>query len=70
MIDERGRLIGPSKANILKETILHMLSDEDVEILGIEVDIRLRNGYRDKVWYGWRNPDVLANAPKQAQPAR
>ena len=56
MIDEQGRLIDPSKGEILKAKILEMLSDEDIEVLGIEIDIRLRNGHRDKVWYGWKNP--------------
>ena len=59
MIDEQGRLIDPRKAEILKSKILELLTDEDIEILGIEVDIRLKNGYRDKVWYGWKNPSVF-----------
>lgn len=56
MVDEKGRLIDPQKADILKSKILDLLTDEEIEILGIEIDIRLRNGYRDKVWYGWKNP--------------
>lgn len=56
MVDEKGRLIDPRKADILKSKILDLLTDEEIEILGIEIDIRLRNGYRDKVWYGWKNP--------------
>ena len=56
MVDENGRLIDPQKADILKSKILDLLTDEEIKILGIEIDIRLRNGYRDKVWYGWKNP--------------
>lgn len=56
MVDEKGRLIDPRKADILKRKILDLLTDEEIEILGIEIDIRLKNGYRDKVWYGWKNP--------------
>ncbi len=56
MVEEQGRLIDPRKGEILKTKILELLSDEDIEILGIEVDIRLRSGYRDKVWYAWKNP--------------
>ncbi len=56
MVDEKGRLIDPRKADILKSKILDLLTDEEIEILGIEIDIRLKNGYRDKVWYGWKNP--------------
>ena len=56
MVDEKGRLIDPQKADILKSKILDLLTDEEIEILGIEIDFRLRNGYRDKVWYGWKNP--------------
>lgn len=56
MVDEKGRLIDPRKADILKRKIMDLLTDEEIEILGIEIDIRLRNGYRDKVWYGWENP--------------
>ena len=56
MVDEKGRLIDPGKAEILKRKILDLLTDEEIEILGIEIDIRLKNGYRDKVWYGWKNP--------------
>ncbi len=56
MVDEKGRLIDPRKADILKRKIMDLLTDEEIEILGIEIDIRLRNGYRDKVWYGWKNP--------------
>ncbi len=55
-MDEKGRLIDPQKADILKSKILDLLTDEEIEILGIEIDIRLRNGYRDKVWYGWKTP--------------
>ena len=60
MVDEEGRLIDPEKAQVLKTTILELLTDEDVEVLGIEIDIRLKNGYRDKVWYGWKNPHPIS----------
>ncbi len=60
MVDEKGRLIDPRKAEILKRKILDLLTDEEIEILGIEIDIRLKNGYRDKVWYGWKNPHPSA----------
>lgn len=56
MVDEKGRLIDPRKAEILKSKILDMLTDEEIEVLGIEVEIRLKNGYQDKVWYAWKNP--------------
>ncbi|MCY3554281.1 MAG: hypothetical protein OXH56_03070 [Gemmatimonadetes bacterium] len=56
MVDDKGRLIDPRKAEILKCKILDLLTDEEIEVLGIEVEIRLKNGYQDKVWYAWKNP--------------
>lgn len=47
MVDEKGRLIDPQKAEILKSKILDLLTDEEIEVLGIEVEIRLKNGYQD-----------------------
>ena len=55
MVDDKGRLIDPRKAEILKSKILDLLTDEEIEVLGIEVEIRLKN-YQDKVWYAWKNP--------------
>lgn len=56
MVDDKGRLIDPRKAEILKSKILDLLTDEEIEVLGIEVEIRLKNGYQDNVWYAWKNP--------------
>ena len=63
MVDEKGRLIDPRKADILKRKILDLLTDEEIEILGIEIDVRLKNRYRDKVWYGWKNPQPSKPIP-------
>ena len=53
----------------LKETVMSHLRNEDIEILGIEVTIKLREGYHDSAWWGWKNPNLVATVPNQENQA-
>ncbi len=56
MSTKKGRVLTPEVVEHIKNTILETLHDEDILTMGIEIDIKLTSGYRDKIWRGWKHP--------------
>ena len=62
---KKGRVLTPEVVEHIKNTLLETLNDEQILTLGIEIDIKLASGYRDKIWRGWRHPKPSNGPPPQ-----
>ena len=56
MSSKKGRVLTPEVVELIKSTLLETLHDEDILTLGIEIDVKLASGYRDRIWRGWKHP--------------
>ena len=56
MSEKKGRVLTPDVVEHVKNTLLETLSDEQIVTPGIEIDIKLASGYRDKAWFSWKHP--------------
>ena len=65
MSSKKGRLLTPEVVEHIKNTLLESLDDEQILTLGIEIDVRLACGYRDKIWRGWKYPMPSNGLPPQ-----
>ena len=65
MSSKKGRLLTPEVIEHIKNTLLETLDDEQILTLGIEIDVRLASGYRDKIWRGWKHPKPSNGLPPQ-----
>jgi len=59
---KKGRVLTPEVVEHIKNTLLETLNDEQILTLGIEIDVKLASGYRDKIWRGWKHPKP-SNSP-------
>ena len=66
MAAKKGRVLTPDVVEHVKNTLLETLSDENILTLGIEIDVKLASGYRDKIWRGWKHPKPSNRPPPQA----
>ena len=66
MAAKKGRVLTPDVVEHVKNTLLETLSDEKILTLGIEIDVKLASGYRDKIWRGWKHPKPSNRPPPQA----
>ncbi len=64
MSAKKGRVLTSEVVEHIKSTLMETLRDEDILTLGIEIDVKLASGYRDKIWRGWRHP----RSPKRSRP--
>ena len=65
MSGKKGRVLTQEVVELIKNTLLEKLNDEKILTLGIEIDVKLTSGYRDKVWRGWKHPKP-SNGPSPA----
>lgn len=65
MSGKKGRVLTHEVVELIKNTLLDKLNDEQILTLGIEIDIKLASGYRDKIWRGWRHPKPSKGPPPQ-----
>ncbi len=65
MSTKKGRILTPEVVESIKNTLLESLNDEEILTLGIEIDVKLASGYRDKIWRGWKHPRPSNRPPPQ-----
>lgn len=65
MSTKKGRVLTPEVVESIKNKLLEILHDENILTMGIEIDIKLTSGYRDKIWRGWRHPRPSNRPPAQ-----
>ena len=65
MAAKKGRVLTPDVVEHVKNTLLETLNDEEILTLGIEIDVKLASGYRDKIWRGWKHPRPSNRTPPQ-----
>ncbi len=65
MAAKKGRVLTPDVVEHVKNTLLETLNDEEILTLGIEIDVKLASGYRDKIWRGWKHPRLSNRPPPQ-----
>ncbi len=65
MSGKKGRVLTHEVVELIKNTLLDKLNDEQILTLGIEIDIKLASGYRDKIWRGWKHPKPSKGPPPQ-----
>ena len=65
MAAKKGRVLTPDVVEHVKNTLLETLNDEEILTLGIEINVKLASGYRDKIWRGWKHPRPSNRPPPQ-----
>ncbi len=65
MSAKKGRVLTPEVVESIKNKLLEILHDENILTMGIEIDVKLASGYRDKIWRGWRHPRPSNGPPAQ-----